>query len=141
MENDRCGSRSQGLGLSRGICYDRFVESSSLRIVGVVCGLMLCILMVQAVLPESALPVPPPTLPTGTCLGQPIVVDYAYSGWLQPHACKVQCADDDPRYILYTDGRATQCQRPPGCNDEGEDKGIFCDPPTQSPDVERLERQ
>jgi hypothetical protein len=102
------------------------------RIVGAACGLMLLILAAQAVLPDPAPPVAPPTPPAGSCLGEPIVVDYAYSGWLEPHACAVQCEDDEPRYILYTDGKATQCQTPPGCNDEGEDRGIFCEPPLTS---------
>lgn len=98
------------------------------RIVGSVCGLMFAVVFVQSVLPEGAAPVPPPTPPAGSCIGEPIEVEYAYTGWLEPHACAVQCDDDEPRYILYTDGKATQCQTPPGCNDEGEDKGIFCEP-------------
>jgi hypothetical protein len=104
------------------------VEITLPRIVGIVCGLMLGIVVVQAVVPEPLPPVAPPAPPAGACIGQPIVVDYAYSGWLEPHACAVQCEDDKPRFILYTDGKATQCQTPPGCNDWGEDKGILCEP-------------
>ncbi len=98
------------------------------RIVGTVCGLMLGIVVVQAVMPQSAPPIAPPTPPAGSCIGEPIAVEYAYTGWLEPHACAVQCDDDKPRFILYADGKATQCQTPPGCNDEGEDKGILCEP-------------
>lgn len=98
-----------------------------MRIVGYVCGIMFVVVFAVAILP-SRRPIPPPAPPIGPCIGEPIPVDYAYSGWLQPHACAVQCEDDKPRYILYTDGSATQCQTPPGCNDEGEDRGIFCTP-------------
>lgn len=93
---------------------------------------MFAIVVVQAALPDRV-PVAPPAPAVGSCVGEAIPVAYEYSGWLQPHECAVQCQDDLPRYILYTDGRATQCQTPPGCNDEGEDKGIFCTPPLTSP--------
>lgn len=109
------------------------MDTTVSRVVGAVCGLMFGIVAVQAMLPDGEPPMPPPPAPTASCVGQPIEVDYRYSGWLEPHECAVQCDDDKPRYILYTDGRATQCQTPPGCNDEGEDKGIFCTPPNASP--------
>lgn len=98
-------------------------------IVAAACGIMLAIVFVQAVLPAPAPPSAPPPAPAATCIGTPIPVDYAFAGWNQPHACAVQCEDDRPRFILYSDGKATQCQTPPGCNDEGEDKGILCTPP------------
>lgn len=98
------------------------------KLVGIVCAVMLGIVLAQAALPSPEPPTAPPAPPAKACVGRPIAVDYEFSGWLQPHECAVQCADDEPRYILYTDGRATQCQTPPGCNDEGEDKGIFCEP-------------
>ncbi len=108
-----------------------FVDITTPRLVGVLCGLMLAVVIVEAVFPPAH-PIPPPTPPEGSCIGEPIVAQYEYSGWLKPHECKVQCQDDEPRYILYTDGRATQCQAPPGCNDEGEDKGVFCIPSLKS---------
>lgn len=61
------------------------------------------------------------------CEGQPIHVDYAYDGGMvQPHACAEQCDDQVLRYIVYTDGEATQCAPLPGCSDWGEDMGITC---------------
>lgn len=99
------------------------------RLVGAVCGIMLVVVLLQGALPPPAPPVPPPAPPARPCIGSPIEVAYPFSGWLEPHACAVQCEDDKPRYILYKDGKATQCQTPPGCNDEGEDRGILCTPP------------
>lgn len=64
------------------------------------------------------------------CEGTPIEVDYPYyGGMLQPHACKPQCEDQEQHYILYTNGKATQCQKLPGCLDWGEDQGVTCVPP------------
>jgi hypothetical protein len=63
------------------------------------------------------------------CIGEPIVVDYPYDyRMLEPHECKVQCSDQKPRYILYTNKMATQCETPPGCNDWGEDRRVTCTP-------------
>ena len=101
-------------------------------VVGVVCALMLCVVVVQAVT-DPAPPTAPPPEPETTCVGTPISVTYAYAGWSKPHECAVQCEDDKPRYILYSDGRATQCETPPGCNDWGEDKGVTCVPQPVSP--------
>ena len=67
------------------------------------------------------------------CKGTPIVVDYPYEGgFLDPHACKVQCDGDEPRYVQYSNNFGTQCETPPGCNDWGEDKGITCKLPSAS---------
>ncbi|OGJ63760.1 hypothetical protein A3C37_00825 [Candidatus Peribacteria bacterium RIFCSPHIGHO2_02_FULL_53_20] len=61
------------------------------------------------------------------CVGEPIVVGYAYDyQMLEPHACKIQCSDKKQRYIQYTNGLATQCDTPPGCNDIGEDRRVTC---------------
>lgn len=61
------------------------------------------------------------------CVGQPLEVDYPYQGgMLDPHACAVQCEDEVQRYIVYTNGKATQCQILPGCLDWGEDQGTTC---------------
>ena len=61
------------------------------------------------------------------CEGEPLEVDYPYhGGLLDPHACAVQCDDQIQRYIVYTNGKATQCQRLPGCLDWGEDHGVTC---------------
>lgn len=61
------------------------------------------------------------------CTGEPIVVSYAFDGGISsPHECKVQCEDQKPRYILYSNGIATQCEELPGCNDWGEDHGVTC---------------
>lgn len=64
------------------------------------------------------------------CVGEPIVVDYVYDyRMLEPHVCKIQCSDTKQRYIQYTNGIATQCETPPGCNDWGEDRRVTCVPP------------
>jgi len=63
------------------------------------------------------------------CEGEPIAVNYPYyGGMLQPHACKPQCDDGIQHYVLYTNGKATQCQKIPGCLDWGEDQGVTCIP-------------
>lgn len=63
------------------------------------------------------------------CIGEPLEVDYPYQGgMLDPHACSVQCEDEVQRYIVYTNGKATQCQILPGCLDWGEDQGVTCVP-------------
>lgn len=63
------------------------------------------------------------------CEGEALKVDYPfYGGMLQPHACKPQCDDGIQHYILYTNGKATQCQKIPGCLDWGEDQGVTCIP-------------
>jgi hypothetical protein len=102
------------------------------RIVGAVCGLMLAVVVLQAVLPQPDPPAAPPAEPPKNCVGDAIPVDYAFGGWMEPHECAVQCTDDKPRYILYSDGKAAQCETPPGCNDEGEDRGILCIPSVKS---------
>ena len=102
------------------------------NIVGGVCGLMLFIVLLQAVT-DPLPPTAPPPVPASACVGSPIAVSYEFAGWKKPHECIVQCADDKPRYILYADGLATQCEMPPGCNDLGEDKGVTCTPPLVSP--------
>lgn len=104
------------------------MSDTFLKVTGVVCGLMLAIVTLQAAFPPQP-PVAPPPPVAVECIGEPIVVTYPYAGWSEPHECRVQCDDDRPRYILYTDGLATQCQTPPGCNDAGEDSGITCVPP------------
>lgn len=64
------------------------------------------------------------------CVGQPLFVDYPFQGgFIDPHACKVQCGDQIRRYIVYSNGQATQCEDLPGCLDWGEDRGITCRPP------------
>jgi hypothetical protein len=70
------------------------------------------------------------------CTGEPIAVDYPYDNrMLEPHACKIQCSDQKPRYILYKNHIATQCETPPGCNDWGEDRRVTCIPPATTTDA------
>ncbi len=67
--------------------------------------------------------------PDQVCVGQALPVDYPYyGGMVEPHACAPQCADNIQRYILYKNGKATQCQLLPGCLDWGEDQGVTCVP-------------
>jgi hypothetical protein len=105
-------------------------------IIGVL-SVLLLIVAVQSFLPKSieSDPQSEPDVPLvkESCIGQPIKVDYAYTGGvLDPWACQIQCSDNQPRYVLYTDGQATQCETPPGCFDTGEDNGITCNPPGAS---------
>ena len=103
--------------------------------VGLVLGIIVLVVVAQAILPERIPPPAPPTPPAqqATCIGTPIKVSYAYTGgYIQDHACLPQCADNKPRYVLYTNGEATQCETPPGCNDTGEDTGVTCVLPAQS---------
>lgn len=96
-------------------------------------GLVLIVLAVQASRSIVLMPEPPPQ-PGQMCKGEPIIAGYPYQGGLlDPHACKVQCEDGRQRYVVYTNGMATQCQEPPGCLDWGEDNGVTCEPPLVSP--------
>lgn len=67
--------------------------------------------------------------PNQPCNGTPIRVDYPYhGGMISPHACQPQCGTNQQRYVLYANGKATQCQTLPGCLDWGEDQGVTCIP-------------
>lgn len=101
------------------------------RIVAGTCAIILLIVVVQSLRPATYTPAPPaPPAIAGDCVGNPIVVKEPYiGGTLDPWTCKVQCDDDKPRFILYNNGKATQCETPPGCNDTGEDTGIMCNLP------------
>ena len=103
--------------------------------IGFLCA-VLVILSVQVIRGPVAHGTPGDVVEEGDpCIGDPINVDYDYNRqMLQPHECKVQCSDDRPRYILYTNGLATQCEDPPGCNDLGEDRGVTCVPAGMSMD-------
>lgn len=95
--------------------------SGTLAIVAVV-------VLAQSLLPERVRLIPPP--PPVPCRGEPIVVAFSFDGTIQKEwTCKVQCEDKKPRYILYANDRATQCEELPGCNDYGEDHNITCVPP------------
>lgn len=63
------------------------------------------------------------------CEGVKLSVSYPYAGgFLDPHACAIQCQDQQQRYIVYSNGFATQCEKLPGCRDLGEDRGVICIP-------------
>jgi hypothetical protein len=97
------------------------------------CAFLILLLFVQWLLPPR-MPVVGPPPATAQCEGEPIVVDFRYDGAInEPWTCRVQCDDKKPRYVLYTNGVATQCETPPGCNDYGEDNGITCTPPVATP--------
>ena len=76
-------------------------------------------------------PVFPAKEPEKYCEGTPLYVQYPYeSGYLEPHACKVQCeTPSEQRFVLYSNGKATQCEKIPGCLDAGEDSGVTCTVP------------
>lgn len=94
----------------------------------IIIGLIVVITAFQALTREPIEPTIPP-LQGASCEGEPIEVDYPYGGGLMaPHECTIQCDLNSPRYILYSDGKATQCERLPGCTDWGEDNGVTCIP-------------
>lgn len=91
------------------------------------CLLVAGILLVQWIFPREYKPGSIRKEPEVSCTGEPIVVDYAYAyAPAEPYECKVQCLDNRPRYIAYTNGLATQCGVPPNCFDWGEDQGVTC---------------
>lgn len=74
-----------------------------------------------------------PKPPEEACVGEPIYVDADYEGApVEPHSCLPACADNKPRYLLYRNGKATQCGLAPKCFDDGEDKGMTCAPGDRS---------
>lgn len=100
------------------------------RTIGITLGGLLLIVALQSVVPRAYTPQPKEPVVEVPCKGMPITVDFAYTGGVNdPWTCQVQCQDDKPRYILYSNGKATQCQVPPGCNDYGEDNGVTCTVP------------
>lgn len=103
------------------------------RVIGGTLAVLLLVVAIQSVVPKTYVPRPKEPVVEVPCKGNPIKVDFAYSGTVNdPWTCKVQCDDDKPRYILYSNGKATQCETPPGCNDSGEDNGITCTAPGTS---------
>lgn len=103
------------------------------QIVVSVLGLILVIVASQAILPERYVPEAQEEVAAEPCIGKPIPVDFPYMGNVaEPWSCKPQCEDGQPRFILYSNGKATQCETPPGCNDFGEDRGVTCEPPPVS---------
>lgn len=109
-------------------------------LVGVFLGLVLLLLFVttiQRINVDDAKPTPVAQSKKVPCKGEPIFVDENYYGdTLEPHSCAEQCNNNKQRYLLYKNGRATQCETPPGCNDIGEDKGIECLPPSGNKAIE-----
>lgn len=68
------------------------------------------------------------------CRGEPIIVnDNFYGGSLKPWSCKERCEEGQSFYLLYLNGRGTQCGAYPNCFDQGEDDGITCIPPLTTP--------
>lgn len=94
------------------------------------------VVLFQVILPERPLPPPEPSAPalsTTPCRGEPIAVNFAFTGTIhEDWTCKIQCTDRKLRYILYSNGIATQCEELPGCNDYGEDHNITCAPPLKT---------
>lgn len=90
-------------------------------------GGILLIVAFESLFPKTTLPVVANPPIEEECLGEPIVVDYPYQGgMLEPWECRIQCDDKKQRYIVYTNGIATPCEKLPGCLDYGEDYGITC---------------
>ena len=93
-------------------------------------GLAFVVLIVgyQSLTSQFVAPVPEPE-PDIKCVGKPIHAAYPYGGTMMgPHECAPQCDDHIRRYIVYSDGQATQCEPLPGCSDWGEDSGVTCLP-------------
>lgn len=104
------------------------VDREHLAVYGI-CLLIAGILMWQWVFPRQYVPGKVAREPELPCKGEPIFVEYAYNyAPADPHECKVQCRDNRPRYIAYSNGLATQCGEPPNCFDWGEDQGVTCRP-------------
>lgn len=101
------------------------------RVVGGTLGALLIVVAGQSLFPRPYVSQPKEPVVEVSCIGTPITVDFAYNGTVnEPWTCEEQCDNNQPRYILYTNGKATQCQTLPGCNDTGEDSGVTCTPPT-----------
>ncbi|GEM_PF-1346339 len=96
----------------------------------IVCGFILVVTVASRLFPPVYRTPTEDILPSSACIGAALNVDFPYLGTVnEPWTCQVQCTDGKPRYILYSNGKATQCQEPPGCNDTGEDTGVTCIPP------------
>src|SRR5687768_3064355 len=84
-------------------------------------GLIFIVLFYQAVR-IARVPTAPPKeeVVEAECIGEALSIPYAYNYTIvEPHSCAPQCADGKQRYLLYTNGVATQCELLPGCNDVG----------------------
>jgi len=97
-------------------------------------AIIFVVVLFQVIRPEpvpETLPAPAaPTDSTTPCRGDPIPLKSAFTGGsFEPWTCKIQCDDQKLRYILYSNGKATQCEELPGCLDYGEDHNITCVPP------------
>lgn len=115
-----------GEGTYAKISIGMFSDREHLAVYGV-CLLIAGILLWQWVLPRQYTPGSVQKGPEQACSGEPIFVGYAYNyAPGEPHECKVQCLDNRPRYIAYSNGLATQCGTPPNCFDWGEDQGVTC---------------
>jgi hypothetical protein len=90
-------------------------------------GVIIALLFIQALFPRQAKPMKPQDLATEDCIGEPLSIPFAYTGnVVDPWSCQIQCQDKKQRYLVYTNGAATQCEILPGCNDFGEDHGETC---------------
>ncbi|OGJ54600.1 hypothetical protein A3D11_02055 [Candidatus Peribacteria bacterium RIFCSPHIGHO2_02_FULL_49_16] len=98
------------------------------KFVIIVCIVILTTVAWQSLFPREYVPGRKKVQEGEPCKGRPIVVDYAYNwGPVEPHECKVQCGGTIERYIMYTNGLATQCSVPPACLDYGEDNRVTCE--------------
>lgn len=104
-------------------------ESTENVLYVVVCSFIFVIVLMQSLALPTYERSPGPITEGDPCKGESIEVDYAYpEGGDSPNECMKQCLAGAPRYILYPDGRATQCALLPGCGDWGESRDIFCVP-------------
>jgi len=65
------------------------------------------------------------------CEGKAIEVDYEWphptdEDFENPWECEVQCEGGRQRYISYSNGIGTQCEKIPDCFDIGEDYKVTC---------------
>lgn len=90
-------------------------------------GVIILLLLLQAMFPRQAKPFDITATAEEDCEGEALSVPYEYTGGVvEPWSCQVQCQDQKLRYLVYTNGVATQCEPLPGCNDWGEDRGVTC---------------
>lgn len=96
----------------------------------IIFGVIVALLLIQAVFPRQAVPRDLTASAEEDCVGEALPIPYEYTGnVVDPWSCQVQCQDQKQRYLVYTNGVATQCETLPGCNDWGEDRGQTCNIP------------
>jgi hypothetical protein len=102
-------------------------DSSYARPLKIFFGIIAVLLVVHALFPPEPKKFDPSAMADGQCEGEALMVPYEYNGnVVDPWSCKIQCDDQKQRYLVYMNNVGTQCEPLPGCNDQGEDRGVTC---------------